>query len=347
MRVLFLTLYPDSAASPRYRVTQFVPFLKSRGINCVVESVLNDEEYAQALDGRMGPARYHAKETLRRLIQIMNGYDYDIVVLQKAVMTAYLKGFDKLLRKKAKRLVVDIDDAVHLHPPVSLGMPWKWLEDRQQVATLLGSADLVLAGNHWLVEETTRLRGKAEYFPTVVDTNHYVPKEVETESFRIGWIGNPSTSGQLSVVKSSLESIKGAQTIIVGADRSTIDIDRAKYYPWSKVDELKQIQSFSVGLMPLEKTEWARGKCALKALLYMACGVPCVATPYGPITDIIEHNVNGLLVDSSEEWLAALEQLRDSRERKRLGQAGRKTVESEFSLEGLAPRYADLLESLV
>ncbi|MBL7647386.1 MAG: glycosyltransferase family 1 protein, partial [Candidatus Hydrogenedentes bacterium] len=36
MRVLFLTLYPDQAASPRYRVHQFIPYLESRGIECTV-----------------------------------------------------------------------------------------------------------------------------------------------------------------------------------------------------------------------------------------------------------------------------------------------------------------------
>lgn len=347
MRVLFLTLYPEVAASPRYRVTQFMPYLQERGIECVVESALSDEEYQRALDGRMGNLRYHATEVLRRFVQVLTCGNYDVVVLQKALMTTYLRGFDWLLLKKSARLIFDIDDAVHLQAPVRLGLPWKFLEDPTQVSKLMRSAELVLAGNRWLADEVELLGGHAEYFPTVVDTAHYVPADEAGELYRVGWIGGASTCGQLSVVKDTLEALEHAQTVLVGANESLINIQHAEYRGWDAETELKEIQSFSVGLMPLDKTDWGRGKCALKALLYMACGVPCIATPFGPIADIIEHNVNGLLADSSSEWADALEQLRDPGERARLGLAGRKTVEQRFSLKAAAPRYAELLEGLV
>ena len=99
--------------------------------------------------------------------------------------------------------------------------------------------------------------------------------------------------------------------------------------------------------MPLRKDEWCLGKCGLKALQYMACGIPCIATPWGAALGIIEHNVNGLLADSPTEWRNALDQLRDPEERKRLGKAARTTVEARYSLDTAAPALAAHLRSIV
>jgi len=106
------------------------------------------------------------------------------------------------------------------------------------------------------------------------------------------------------------------------------------------------VQQFSVGLLPQRKDSWTRGKCALKALLYMACGVPCIATPYGAALDIIQPGVNGLFADSPEEWHQAIEALREPGARQRMGQAARRTVEEQFSLKGAAPRMRAILEAL-
>ncbi|MFP6582063.1 MAG: hypothetical protein VCD00_05845 [Candidatus Hydrogenedentota bacterium] len=89
MRVLFLTLYPDVAASPRYRVTQFIPYLKEQSIECVSESALSDEEYQRSLDGGMGPLRYHATEVLRRFVQILTCGDHDVVVLRFGIARTF------------------------------------------------------------------------------------------------------------------------------------------------------------------------------------------------------------------------------------------------------------------
>jgi hypothetical protein len=36
------------------------------------------------------------------------------------------------------------------------------------------------------------------------------------------------------------------------------------------------LQEMDIGLLPLDDGPWERGKCALKALLYQAVGIPAV-----------------------------------------------------------------------
>ena len=344
MRVLFLTLYPEPAASPRYRVLQYVPFLRENGVDCTVACALRPEEYEKYTEkARAGQAfSYHFHETQRRVWQVLRCRRYDIVFLQKAITSAYIKRMSSLLSWRAKRVVYDIDDAVNLAPPHALPGFWRRFEDTGQINKVMARADLVIAGNEWLGRVAEAAGGRAEVLPTVVDTDRFVPADHAPEVYRIGWIGNPSTTENLGPVADVLASVERVALRIVGADPARVSIAGAEFRPWSLDSEVAELQQFSVGIMPLPKTEWSRGKCALKAIQYMACGVPCVATPFGAVCDMIQHEENGLLADSDAEWRTALERLRD-----RLGQAARATVEERYSLRTAAPRMLELLESVM
>ena len=350
MRVLFLTLYPDTAASTRYRVSQFLPYLRDNGVDCTVAAPLSNEQYVRLTGpGRKGrPLWYHLAETPRRISQLLGARTFDIVVVQKAIMSAYLRGMAALLRNRAKRIVYDLDDAVHLAPPHPLRSVWKTLEDPSQSRKLFRMADLVLAGNTWLAEAAqTNGAPRVEVLPTVVDTNRFAPAANSPETYRIGWIGNPSTTPALDATREALDGIDQAEVCLIGADADLARLDSAEVKPWTLETEVGELHRFSVGIMPLMKTEWTRGKCALKALQYMACGIPCVATPYGAVRDIIRHDENGLFADTPEEWRVALDRLRDPDLRKKLGAAGRATVKQRFSLDAAAPQMLSLLESVV
>ena len=346
MKALFLTLYPEEAASPRYRVHQFLPYLRENGVECTVCAPMDTEQWRR----HTGPNRqgrafwYHAKETPARLVQLLGAHRYDVVFLQKAVMSAYVRGFDTLLRQRSKRLILDMDDAVHLAAPHTLGRPWSLMEDRNQIQRLMGRADLVLAGNSWLESEVTEAGGNGVLFPTVVDTTRFYPPPRPPSDFCVGWMGAPSTSPSLNAIAPALEALAPGELVVAGADPKQVHLDNARYVTWHYDKEVSLLHSFSVGLMPLPRDEWTRGKCALKALLYMAAGIPCIATPYGAVTDIIRHGENGWFADSVEEWREALDAMRDPALRNRLGNSARATVEARFSVATAAPRLRHYLE---
>ncbi len=357
MNVLFLTLYPDIAASPRYRVSQFIPHLQAGGINCTIASALTTRQWAVLT----GPGRttrpfwYHFHETRQRFGQILEAGRYDVVVVQKALTTAYLRGMGGLIRARARKLVYDIDDAVHLAAPHPLPAKARFLESPNQIARIMRDADLVLAGNHWLLDEAKRHGATAEFFPTVVDTDRFVPAPHAPECYRIGWMGNPSTMVCVEPAMEALASVEHAELTFVGARKNDVrDLD-AELRPWSLADEVGEVQRFSVGIMPMPddgasaigpSPNWMRGKCGLKALLCMACGVPCVVSPYGAAKEFIRDGENGIFARTTEEWSAAFARLRDDGERTRMGAAARATVEAHYSLKVAGPRLVALLESI-
>jgi glycosyltransferase involved in cell wall biosynthesis len=112
--------------------------------------------------------------------------------------------------------------------------------------------------------------------------------------------------------------------------------------------ELSELSQIGIGIAPLLDTPWERGKCGVKILQYMACGIPVVASPVGVNPQIITHGVNGLLATHLEDWQPALLSLiTDPKLRQRLGAAGRNTVEKRFRVQRAAEAVYSVLRSLV
>src|SRR5690554_1243740 len=96
--------------------------------------------------------------------------------------------------------------------------------------------------------------------------------------------------------------------------------------------------------MPLVEDQWSNGKCGFKALQYMALGIPTILSPVGVNTKIVKDGENGYLCSSPEEWKARLiELLTDVELRKEIGQAGRKTIEEEYSVKANFEKYLEVL----
>lgn len=82
----------------------------------------------------------------------------------------------------------------------------------------------------------------------------------------------------------------------------------------------------------------------------MACGLPCIATRISGSEDIIQHGVNGLLVESENyEALAhaLLLLLHDPVLAEGYGRNGRKTIEQHYALEHITDTYEELYHRLV
>jgi len=114
---------------------------------------------------------------------------------------------------------------------------------------------------------------------------------------------------------------------------------------WRLENEYEDYKSLDIGVYPLPNDEWAKGKAGFKAIYYMAAGVPCVASPVGMNKEIIQDGVNGFLANSEEEWLEKISLLIENPElRKKIGLAGRKTVEERYSVKVNAPRFLKVLQ---
>jgi len=100
----------------------------------------------------------------------------------------------------------------------------------------------------------------------------------------------------------------------------------------------------NIGIMPLEDSEWARGKCSFKMLQYMACGLPVVVSPVGNNHEVLREALLGVAAAEPGEWIEALLALADSPGlRAKMGAAGRSVIERLYATKVIAPRLAKYL----
>jgi hypothetical protein len=117
-----------------------------------------------------------------------------------------------------------------------------------------------------------------------------------------------------------------------------------RYMEWNLQDELSFFAHFDIGVMPLEDSPFARGKCAFKLIQYMAAGLPVVASPVGPNCELVAPGRNGYLASSQDDWQSMLRLLIDDPLlRRRMGESGRDLVRRSYSVSAVWPRYSAIL----
>lgn len=360
-KILFLTAYPIEDASCRYRVHQFIPHLERANYECTVSSFCSPELFAALKNsgGMRLKIAEMARCSARRFARIRKLEAFDLIVIHREAYPFLAPWIENRIFRRHSRVVFSFDDAIYAgHGELrSLNHPWlyRWKHGHKYDEVIRRSR-LVIAGNRILAEYAGRLNPNVAVVPTVVDCGNYLPRKMEQPSsrpLRIGWMGSPSTSSHLQIVEPALRRLAytypgQVEFGFFGNPSYSPDFPYSKSQPFRLDSEISDLQSLDVGLMPLRDSEWARGKCAFKAIQYMASGIPVVASPVGITCDLIQHGTNGLLADSPEEWFSQLERLLlDAALRAHLGAAGRRTVEQSYSLETWAPKLVAIFDRLL
>jgi glycosyltransferase involved in cell wall biosynthesis len=345
-RLLLLTRYGPTGASSRLRMLQFIPILRAAGFVTTVRPFF-DDAYLRALYGN-GRRRYRdvAAAYLRRAGVLLGKRTSDLIWIEKEVFP-FLPGLLEALLGNTP-YVVDFDDATfHTYDLHRSAAVRRWLG--RKLVPLLTRARAVTAGNAYLAGYAERVGARTVHrVATVVDLDRY-PMDIsghDTTEFRIGWIGSPSTSALLKLMRAPLERLARelpVRLVTIGAGRAP-DIDvPAEVHPWSLETEARLLMSTHAGIMPLQDEPWQRGKCGYKLIQYMACGKPVVASPVGVNSEIVTEDV-GFLAATDDEWYQSLRRLATDRALGgRLGRAGRSAVEEKYSLQAVGPQVGALL----
>jgi glycosyltransferase involved in cell wall biosynthesis len=145
-----------------------------------------------------------------------------------------------------------------------------------------------------------------------------------------------------------IADLRGVRVVAVGVKTAQVKGLPIEVRPWSEQSDVSDIQQFDIGIMPLPDELFERGKCGYTLIQYMACGKPVVASPVGVNSVIVRESVEGFLPIGLVRWSGAFHKLCDDPSlRQRLGAAGRRRVEAEYSLQVAAPRLEKLLRSVV
>ena len=342
VRVLALASYPIESASSRYRVAQFIEPLARRGIDMTLSPFLDAALFADLYSpGRLlrrAPRLLLA--TLRRLDAIVRAARADVVFVQREAMLFGPPLIEWVAARVLRRpMILDLDDATWLpFPSPVYGRLAALMKGRGKTERLIRWSRVVTCGNPRIAADVRSRGAEAIDVPSAVDLRVFHPRQTTNEVLRIGWIGTHTTYPFLERLMPVFDRLSREHRFvleIIGSGRPDIDTR-----PWSMNTEAEDIRSFDIGVYPLTDDEWNARKSGLKAVQYMASGVPFVMSPIGVCATMGVRDETHFLATTDEEWLAALRRLlTDADLRKRTGEAGRSFAEEHHSLE----RAADLL----
>lgn len=352
-RLLVLARYPlDRTPSQRFRFEQYLPIFEQEGWTVDVRPLMSPAAY----EWFHRPGRTAAKALIllralvRRLADVAAAPRYDTILIVRELFPAGPPFLEPILRRRARRLVFDFDDAIWL-PNVSPGNPMaRWLKRPGKTGTVISLCDLVIAGNRYLADYALSHNRHVVTIPTTVDTDRYVPAARAGDGpVVIGWSGSPTTRSYLDPIAGVLRRVqrdRDVRVMTIGAPDWRPDGVRIEAHPWRSETEVDLLRRFDIGLMPLTDDPWSLGKCGLKALLYMAFETPPIVSPVGVNTEIVRHEENGLHASTDGEWYEAMIRLCDDRAlRRRLGESARRTVEERYSTRANAKAWLAALSA--
>src|SRR5438105_7407095 len=352
VRVLCVTPYPTSNAGVRLRIEQQLPELRRLGIEVTLSPFLDVAGLSVAFrrGHLVAKASAVARGFVRRAGDVFRLRRFDLLFVYRESSPFGPPFLERFAVRRGMAIVHDFDEAIFVPNIHSANRAWAWLRDRRRPARVSAMATAVTVQNDYLAEFARRWNPHVTVIPTPVDTEGRHPaQERRPGPVVIGWLGSETTAPYLGLVDDALARVSEETDVIVrivgGAYRNP-GVRRLEVREFALEREQSDLEGFDIGILPEPDDDWTRGKGGYKALLYMAVGIPVVASRVGVNTDIVSDAETGFCVSTTEEWIAALRRLvADPALRERMGAAGRARVTERYSIQVIAPRMATVLTS--
>jgi len=303
-------------ASARIRAIQYIPLLEDAGYSVSYISRIPIKTTNALL-------KYTYFPLVKRLLWLkryiaLYFFRWDVIFVQRLFIN------ESALRKAAKnsKLIFDFDDAIYLDSHNKSAI--------NSATNMVKYANQVVISTPWLNDFCLKCGKSAVAIPTPVETDLIKPfLKNSIDKPVIGWIGSAWTTGYLKIIEPVLQQLSKEidfEFLTVGAKPGfTLMGVNHKNMKWEFGVEAKALAKIDIGIMPLPDEDYARAKGGYKLYLYMAAGIPCVASPIGVNNSIVNEGKNGFLPKSEEDWVEALKLLLlDNNLRRLMGEEGRK-----------------------
>lgn len=356
MRILFIVPYPPGRApSQRFRFEQYLDLLTEHGHTYRLAPFISEATWA---------ILYKPGHALRKVRGIVAGFArrlgllfaapaYDYVFIHREAAPLGPPVLEWVLTKLlGKRVIYDFDDAIWIPNTSEANRVAAGLKYHHKVDSICRWAYRNSCGNAYLAAYARQFNPSTVVNPTTIDTVHLHNRVRDQHAPGrpvIGWTGTHSTMKYLDPVVPVLARLEAEgvdfefRVISNQAPELPQPLKSLRFVPWRKDTEIDDLLGFHFGLMPLEDDPWAKGKCAFKALQYMALGMPAVVSPVGMNAEVVQDGYNGFVCSTPDEWYQALRQLlTDAELRIRLGEAARRTIEERYSVRANTPNFLRL-----
>lgn len=315
--------YNNVPASVWIRCQQLIPYLEQRNIRCAV----NEDDDAE----------------IAIFVRWQDEQAYKLA---------------RRAKRQGKRIVFDL--CVNYFDETGLfeGGYGTTAKQVAQVRGMIEMADTVTCASAYIATRARAYHPWVEYLPDSIDHRHFCyTKSVgdfHRPKLRAIWSGTASKGRELEPILTLLERV-GMELVIV-ADRDPCLKSpgwlwkrhvQYRFLPWRYETFPKSILEGEICIAHRKVDDpYNRGHSAFKIGVFMAQGVPAVASPVPSYRELLKNDTGGRLLSSTEDWEGTLRALVDDRDTLvQWSQEARKTMEV-FRTERIVEQYISLFKAL-
>lgn len=358
LNVLFIVPYPEhQAPSQRLKFEQYYKHFREEGITVIQRPFVSPAFWKIIYKKGFFLAKiyYAMAGYAHRIRDLFRLHKYDMVYVHLWVTPFGPPLFEWLYRKRARAIVYDIDDLVYLSEAKSSVNPFaSLLKGRKKPIFLMKKADHVITCTPYLDKFVRQFNTHTTDISSTIDTDLYRPRKdysLSSDEMVLGWSGSHSTSKYLYLLGPVFQRLREEKIpfrlLVMGDPGFNLPGINVEALPWKEEYEVEVISRFDIGLYPLPDERWVYGKSGLKALQYMAAGIPTIATAIGTNFRIIKDGYNGFLVHTAEEWYQRIRELyTDTELRTKIGLHAAETVEKHYSIRQNKQTYLSIIREV-
>lgn len=355
MKILFILPYSSEGPSNRYRVEQYFPYLRKRGIQYSARPFISSDFFKiRYQKGKIvKKIFFFLVASLKRLQDVISINQYDVIFIHIEAFPFGPAVIEWLLKKFKKSIVYDFEDAIYLKNFKGDNPLLNWLRCSWKFYDIVGLSSQVIVCNRFMKEKLTNYNKNIMVLPTSIDTEKFYVRDYSMNNATsipiIGWVGSYSTVYCLESLRDifielAKKHIFFMKVVGAGSDFNIPGV-RVINVPWSMSKDVSNFRSLDIGVYPLPYDERAIAKTPFKTIQYMSVGVPVVASRVGGNMDIIKDGKNGFLASTNDEWVKKLSILLENSElRRNIGLEGHKTVEERFSVKQNADLFMGVIQ---
>ena len=354
-RILVLCPHPENCApGQRLKYEQYFKFLRNNNYEIKVSSfmTISFQDIVYSEGKLIRKVFWTIVGYFRRIFDLLRMPFYDGIYVFLYVTPFGLPIFEFLTRMLNKSIIYDIDDMVFLKTESVYNQSFSWLKGKGKMKYMMKHAQHIITCTDTLDTYARKYNQNTTNISSTINTDTYIPKNRYSNfnQLVLGWSGSHSTSKYLYLLESVLQNISISRSIkllVIGDPLFNIDGIELEALPWRENTEVDDLTRIDIGLYPLPDEPWVYGKSGLKALQYMALGIPTVASAVGMNFKVIEDGISGFLVKNDEEWITAITRLIDDPLlRASVGDASRTRVLSTYSLKANQPTYLSIFNEV-
>lgn len=202
---------------------------------------------------------------------------------------------------------------------------------------------------------TAERLGKAIEQPhaIVIDDMIEVPPQFYKRSYRqtseklkLVWVGQGTGPGGKKFIIPFLHKLMGTQGLRLIVDVVTISRGEWATYQWSLKTVYSQICECDVAIIPLPSSEGCQVKSSNRLTMFMALGMPTIASPIESYLRIANNGHNCFISSSIDAFAEAIIACRSETIRKKMGTNAKQYARKHYSPDVVGKKWIELVSQL-